>query len=141
MKITLHSGRTIKLLKYYADLTYEGLIEGFSSKKSNDRILQSSQEKAKALFQTSLTIHLLPPKIKIRELPDIPELPKSYPVLPAYCCAAMFHSFEVARNKQKDYSLLAVVWFQDDLTQIIASDLLDELQGFDWNQLAEDFDY
>jgi hypothetical protein len=69
---------------------------------------------------------------------------KRYPfgepaALPHVACVARFRS-AAARDNDKDYSLLIVVWFQNEFGAM-DSDVLQQLRTIDWEKLASDHEY
>ncbi len=47
---------------------------------------------------------------------------------------------EPARDPLQDYSVLTVIWFQDDFAFPIDPQVLEQIRALDWEQLAQDFE-
>lgn len=60
------------------------------------------------------------------------------PRLPHILCTARFRSLKPARDREADYSELAVSWFQDEFAFPIDPSILQQIIAIDWNSLASD---
>jgi hypothetical protein len=61
--------------------------------------------------------------------------------LPNITCIGRFASLQPVRNKNKDFSELIVIWYQDEFAFPIDPIVVKELQLLDWERFADDFEY
>ncbi len=136
--IELQSGRSIRLQSLRQWETYAGLLEGLPTEQLNqgivERILTDERERS-PLGEP----YLIPPRQTPIDHAD--EYPFGTPAaLPEISCVANFESPEPARDPLQDYSVLTVIWFQDDFAFPIDPQVLEQIRALDWEQLAQDFE-
>jgi len=119
--------------------TYAGLLEGLPTDRMNENILKRVSESAKKYTHID-TLHIIEPT----QMPIAYEgkYPFGTPMqLPGYVCVAELSKFGAARDKNRDGSMLALVWFQEEYAFPIKAEILKKMEQLNWNELAEDFDY
>jgi hypothetical protein len=143
-RLTLHSGRSVILEALHQWMTYAGWLEGVPSAWINDRKVASAVQEAEKHGVRGARHHLLPPPRRdyCRRPGDMAaamslrgEAPEWLPVV---TCVGVFKDVFSARDKAKDQSYLAVVWYQDEFALPIAGPVLDQLRALDWEALATD---
>ncbi|MFP2932888.1 hypothetical protein ACLESO_48625 [Pyxidicoccus sp. 3LG] len=140
--LTLLTGRDVSIRSLDQSRTYEGLLEGLPTRQMNQRILQRLVEEARSKVH-GVEPYLVPP----REKPiDYSRDGRPYPfgdpaMLPSVVCIARLHSRKPARNRDCDYSALAVVWLQEEFAFPIDPGVMDYLRALDWDNLAADDQY
>jgi len=137
MKLQLNSGRILYLGELRQWNVYEGLLEGLPTKEWNRKIVDRIVAENHGSYGEPLLIEPIETPVDYIE-------GKRYPfgepaALPHVACVARLSS-AAARDKDKDYSLLRVVWFQNDFGAI-DSDVLQQLRTIDWEKLASDHEY
>jgi len=138
MELRLNSGRIIYLGELRQWDVYEWMWEGLPTKEGNRRIL------AKIVAENRIP-YGEPFMIEPNETPVEYIEGNRYPFgdpasLPRVACVARFRS-SVARDKEKDYSGLIVIWFQKEFGLPIEPEILVRLQTIGWEQLATDVEY
>ncbi len=131
MELRLNSGRIVHLGELRQWEVYEWLWEGLPTKESNQRCL-------KRIIEENQSDYGEPLLIEPEEMP-IPYIEgKRYPfgepaAFPRIACIARFRS-SPARDVQKDYSGLIVVWFQNDFAFPIDPKVHLLLQTINWDE-------
>jgi hypothetical protein len=59
--------------------------------------------------------------------------------IPPITCLADFESYQPARDPAQHASALAIVWFQDNFAMPIQPTIEKQIQGIDWDKVANDF--
>ncbi len=132
--IKLQSGRTIFLEKLHQEQTYAGMLEGTPRKALNDRtiarwqkqILEHEGDRGVLIEPVRRTI---PSGLAGNEMFGPAE------VLPDIVCVGLFHSSPV-RNEPEHFSLLSILWFQDDFALPIEPSVVEQIRKLDWENLA-----
>jgi hypothetical protein len=143
--VLLRSGRKITLEALDQRMTYAGLLEGNPDREANDRTVEHAMREAQRHCVAGAKPHLIgPPRRDYLRRPGdmqastgrarrrIPEW------LPMVRCIGSFKDVVPARHPEKDLSILVVVWFQDEYAPPIQEPALSQIQGLDWESLAED---
>jgi hypothetical protein len=135
-EIELNSGQTIYLKEINQSFTYEGLLEGLPTTEMNRRKIDMAVKRAETLW--SCGAYLIEPKeTRIKFYRKYPfGTPAS---IPGIMCLARFQSESTARDVLKDYSALAVVWFQNQFALPIEKSVIARIQEIAWGEVA--FDY
>jgi hypothetical protein len=60
--------------------------------------------------------------------------------LPSSAIGGLFRSVQTVRDRDKTYSLLAVLWFQESFDPLNSPEALAAIKNLDWTGLAEDVD-
>lgn len=137
MNLQNNSGRILYLRELRQWNVYEGLLEGLPTKEMNRKIVERIVGENGDSIGEPLLIEPIETPVEYIE-------GKRYPfgepaAIPHVACVARFSS-AAALDKDKDYSLLRVVWFQNDFGAI-DSDIVMRLRMIDWERLARDFEY
>lgn len=136
-RIDLIDGCSIRLRKLNQHEIYAGLLEGLPTRRMNADIIQRLvQNEGQRLGAAP---YVVPPIEKPITYP------KKYPFgepasLPPIACVATFDSLDPARDKQKDYSSLVIIWFQQDYAFPIEPDVFEHIRKIDWTRLASDYE-
>ncbi|HEX5753331.1 MAG TPA: hypothetical protein VFZ09_44435 [Archangium sp.] len=139
--IELVSGRNIHLRFLEQSLVYEGLVAGIPQREDNPRFVERILEGARKHFHGHKP-YLIPPPERPLEDPRPPFARSTPPMpLPSVACIARFYSHYEARDPAKDYSGLAVLWFQDEFAFPIDPSVMKSLRELDWERYAFDYDY
>lgn len=132
-ELELVDGTKIQLSKFEQRYTYEGLIEGLPSREMNDRTLARIRKNPP---DGSTAVYLIEP-VQTPIVIDHP-YPFGTPAsLPPIQVTAWFESRWV-RDPQEDYSLLVIVWFQDEFGYPFAPEILEGLRGVPWREFSTD---
>ena len=139
-EFVLSSGHTVRVLELRQSRTYEGLLEGLPTTKSNARTLEYLVKAAAADYPRYGAPLLLPCKETLTPW----EEPQPYPfgtpaTLPGVICIARLGSLQAARDG--DWSAMIVIWLQNDFAFPIAEPIMQRLIDIDWARLATDFEY
>lgn len=145
--VTLHSGRRIVLRELRQRMTYEGLLEGFPTRRLNEAHIERLVEEYRRSpgfgaphvirpIETPVDISHLPGPVRMLYARKQGMIPAS---IPAITCIGRFESFEPVRTEHGDASRLVVIWFQAAWALPIAPDVLAKLAAIDWDAHAKDF--
>lgn len=130
LSIKLLDERVVWLRRIYIAETYECLLEGKPSSRTNEFVLQSYSVTAQRIWP-GIPIQLLGREIYAANLgAKLPRL--------IYC--GYFYSPNPARESTMIGSQLILSWFQDELSPLLSSKNNELLKRFDWTKLAQDFD-
>ncbi|WP_143195566.1 hypothetical protein [Archangium sp. Cb G35] len=139
--IELVSGRTIHLRFLEQSLVYEEPIPGVPKWEDSQRIVERFLERARK-HSNGYAPYLIPPPERPIGEPRPPFAESSQPMLlPPVVCVARFYSHYEASDPSKDYSGLAVLWFQDEFAFPIDPVVMKHLRELDWERHAIDYDY
>lgn len=137
--VRLASGRTLRLVALYQWKTYYGSLNLNHCIKENDSIIQEALELAKKQWPLG-TPYLIPPARRTRS--DSGEILGDGIAdrlvserLPRTAFIGAFESEPI--DRELNFSELAVVWFHDEFSLLIAPQILD----MDWENLAVDGDF
>jgi hypothetical protein len=137
----LASGRNIHLRFLEQSLVYEGLMAGIPNREDNQRFVDRFMERARKHFNGNAPYLIPPPKRPIED-PQPPFARSGQPMLlPPVACIARFYSHYEASDPAKDYSVLAVLWFQDEFAFPIDPAVMRHLRELAWERHAVDYDY
>ena len=139
-KITLSSGREVRLRELTQRLTCEGLIEGLPTTRMNKSHLDSLVAKYRAKGPTIPFYLVTPVETPIEWLSE-----KTYPfgspaALPGVTCIGRFRSLSTGEHDPLCYSELTIIWLQCEFATPIDASVLEEIVGLDWDALASDFE-
>jgi hypothetical protein len=156
-KLLLDSGLPIFLESLYQWTTYAALREGIPWREFNDQRIQRGRRIARRQCRwdarryrlEALEPHRIPPirRPYMRSPGDMDGLELRYPVpgvaewLPWVTCAGVFKSLSLTRPRPEGpwgWSLLAVVWYQDEFAPPIDEVIVADLRRLDWERLAID---
>lgn len=129
----------------HQSLTYAGVLEGYPSQYANQRIIKRKVENARKLLGT-FPPHVITPREEVVKLNGEDsdseadsdsewDSDRTIFVLPAVCCFGSFKS-EYSTDAC-DYSMLTVVWFQDDWAFPMQDDIISALRSLPWTSLAQ----
>jgi hypothetical protein len=143
-RLTLASGRTIRLTSLKQGGTYAGVLCGSPRKDPtfNDRIVKGAIDYAARVLGCAVTeIAVLAPRLlrlaEAKEQQGQEPASAAIDFLPPVCTLAQFDSSPVA-DGDADWSSLVVLWFQDTYGLPEAGHVTDQLRALDWDRLAED---
>jgi len=147
-QLLLRSGRTLTLPALEQSMTYAGQLAGIPYARVNDRYIMSAMGRAEQLCLAGTKPRLLEPLRRdyLDEPGDMAEVAEDSPDclpqwLPRVRCIASFHDIETVRDRSKDFSVLTVVWFQDEYALPILEPALSQLLATDWKSLATDIEF
>ena len=122
----LGSGRAVRLVRFYLDHTYAGVLEG-NSVVATPYILGRLHEDVSRILPPGRPLVIIKPDAA---------------ALPAYRLIAHFESARGARTHDPDWgSRLFACWFVDELDDASIGDLArSTLPALDWDAQAADFD-
>ena len=138
-RIALRTGRELGLQKLTQQLTYEGLLEGLPTTKSNrsrlDRLLAEQRAELNPVYLVA------PIETPIDLGPG-----RTYPfgspaALPEVTCIGRFRSEPIGGRDPLCYSELTIIWLQSDFAMPIERSVLDEIARLDWDALGANFEY
>lgn len=140
--LTLADGRRITLTRLEQAMTYEGLLEGYPTRRENDR-------RVAALVDAERTRTRWPPIVI--EPTRRASFDRAGPVedavggrvpewLPMVACVANFTSLPTGRDLDAHMSELSVVWFQDQFALPFAAEALAAIHAIDWVEHARDYE-
>jgi hypothetical protein len=156
MQITLTTTRTINLVRLTQSLTDYGLLAGIPTRNDNQRTIERTLEKARALCLKDASPCLIPPRathVPWRAPPAI-YLQKTgttaeqhaaqwqarqHETLPAVACIGAFDSGELKRAGSEPFSSLVIVWFQDNFAMPIDAAVHAQIEQIDWEGQAKDW--
>jgi len=131
----LGSGRIIQLLALDQHYTYEGLLAGLPTREMNqdmmDRLVRG---------YTRPEEYGTPPLLKLEQQPF--GIPERVPVLgtrarlPSVTCIARFDS-DGQLGTDDIWSVLRVIWFQDEFAFPIGKRVLQQIDAIDWETHAK----
>jgi hypothetical protein len=138
MELKLDSGRIVRLGELRQWQVYEWLWEGLPTKEMNRRTVDKILAENRGVCGD-------PVLIVPEEKPIDYQVGKRYPfgepsALPSICCVGRFRS-HWALDKDKDYSGLVVIWFQNEYAFPIDPNVMAKLMALEWEKLASDYEY
>ncbi len=111
-------------------LVYGNVLEGVPNRGIN-RDLVSDAVQAAGKLRPQARCYLVEPSERA------PHVPHSNAVfLPSVVCSAVLRRDGNTPNDEPCWETLVVVWFQDEYALPIASQVLQQLQTLEWNELA-----
>jgi hypothetical protein len=145
-KLPLSSGRSVILTSLYQWQAYkDSLGNAPPFREWNDRMLQEAIRRAQELARLE-PFHLPPIRYDYYRMPGdhagmttVGDQSPEY--LPRVMCVGVFRSFSPARDETKDYSLLAVLWHQNEYALPIDPAALQQIREIDWNSEATDYEW
>jgi hypothetical protein len=137
-EITLVDGHEIQLVELRQRGTYEGQLEGLPTIQGNARFLAWLRDEP-AETRLGLRRYVVPPEQTPIEAPDYPFGEPSR--LPGTLCIGRFRSRQPARDRELDYSMLEILWFQEQFAMPIDGAVLAHIREIDWAEWANDFEY
>lgn len=150
MKITLNSGREIRLSDLNQSYTYAGLIHGLPYRQFNQQLIDEYRMAAQKEMRTDSPAHVLaPPVLEVENAHEEQRqmFERRFGVverIPFLACRALFLFGGVQRAGEEEddiayLSRLAVVWFQDAFAMPIDATILEQIRGINWDTLAEGY--
>ncbi len=137
-ELVLNSGRQIYLRSLKQWEFYEGLLEGLPTVEMNRRRLERIVAEHRVPYGEPFVIQ---PDEKPIEYTG-GRYPFGTPAaFPGIACVGRFDSLSPVGDRDKDFSGLVVIWFQQDFAFPIARDVVEELQRLAWESLALDMEY
>jgi uncharacterized protein (TIGR02996 family) len=139
-RVTLRTGRELRLLNLRQHGVYAGLLEGLPTHEMNQRhIAHLVNEEQTRGGQAPYLIE--PPERPIEYKRDGP-YPFGTPArIPGIACIGWFDSLRPARDANRDGSGLSIIWFQDDYAFPIDPGVYERIRAIDWDKHAHDFDW
>lgn len=140
-RLTLPSGRTLRLTRLVRDPTYLNAGEAAPDLEVVGDQMRSASRHAATCFPGSGPAG--GPLVAPPHLVKGPwcHFPTDVGFLPRWVSCGLFESPEPTRKGDGDYSRLILVWYQDDLEPILSEDLQAWLQTLDWDQHAKNLEY
>ena len=137
LSIQLSSGRPIWTLSIHFEITYAGLLEGYPSRDTNERLLEHLPRRIREIYGDWPTHVLEPARTPGNVRDPLPYRPPEF--LPSVWVAGQFDSGPIDRNSDASGAIL--IWFQDKASLLPGEDVARELQEVDWESFARGFDY
>ena len=132
------SGLELHVESLHAWRTYAGLLEGPPTAALNELILQSADERAKAI--TGAPTLTIPPEVVETHSPRYRSGALTSPRLPTFTCVAELWCWST-RGSDALASALTVVWFANDVVGgELERTLALAIRDVDWWDHAADFD-
>ena len=133
---TLSSGRDIHLTSIDQWEVYSGLLEGLPFRRLNDETVARIADACRV--KDGREPYVIAPIQRPIEYRG--NYPFGEPArLPSIACVARFRSNSPARDDEEFYSMLTVVWFQDEFAFPIDGDAEKAIRAVDWGKLAADY--
>lgn len=139
MDIILKNGIEVKINELHQWGTYNGLLEGIPTDKSNKRIIKQIIKRAQKICHMDAYYLITPKQTPI-------EINRAYrfgvPMrLPSVACIAELWHHQPARNEEMHASSLLLIWFQKEYCFPIQDDIIEQFKDVDWKKYALDFEY
>ncbi len=134
-ELTLRSGRRIQLLALDQSLTYEGLLLGVPTRELNRRMMDhliASHADPNGYGGP----YLIEPEQRPLEVPPRHPVNGTPASLPGITCIARFMSNAIRRDPDCIWSVLRVIWYQEDFAFPIDQVVLERLSVIDWEAHA-----
>jgi hypothetical protein len=131
---TLASGRTIRLLALDQSFTYEGLLLGMPTREMNQKLMDRLIATYVHPAEYGVPL-LLDPEQRPLAVPDHTPHHGAPTALPSVTCVARFISGALAETDDI-WSVLRVIWFQDDFAFPIGARALTQIADIDWEMHA-----
>lgn len=139
-KITLVTGRCIKLLSLDQKLTYGAIVLNPPADIYNNHIVKTASSHNEYEPKPYLISPLFINSRIINPMSD-----STYNYLPEITCIAEFGDTHAPTNQardEKDYwSWLKIVWFQQCFALPIDPDIVEKIQNIDWDHYATNTDF
>ncbi len=139
MDIILKNEIEVEIRELHQWGTYNGLLEGVPTDKSNKRTIERIIKRAQEICHMN-EHYLIEPKQTPLEInrPYRFGIPMS---LPSVVCIAELWYHQPARNEEMHASSLLLIWFQNEYCFPIEDNIIDEFKAVDWKKFALDFEY
>lgn len=134
LSVRLDDGTTIYADEIVARRTYLGLIEGVPNDSINERMIDELKLMCGRAFYVDRCV-VLAPAMTARQIRG-----KPWRALPSSALGGLFRSVRPVRDPNKTYSMLAILWFQDDFEPLLSREALASMQQLNWARLAQDYD-
>ena len=134
LSIQLGDDTTIYADGIVARRTYLGLIEGVPNDAINERMIDDLKSMCSRTFCVEQCV-VLAPSMTTRQYRG-----KSWRALPSSAIGGLFRSLRPVRDRNKTYSRLAVLWFQNAFEPLLSRETLQAIQQLHWTRLAEDYE-
>jgi len=139
MKLVLKDGIEVKIAEIHQWGTYNGLLEGLPTDKSNKRTIQRIIKRAQEMCYMN-EYFLIEPKQTPIEV-DKPYRFGTPMSLPSKVCVAELCHHQPARDEKMHASSLLLIWFQKEYCFPIDDNIIEEIKMIDWKKNALDFEY
>ena len=128
---------TIKTIKQWE--TYGGLLEGVPTKRSNKRTIERTKKEAKKITGVHQIFLIETEQKPIEHIKNyVFGTPAS---LPKITCVAELWYNDVFRDKNKMFSSLCIIWYQEDYAFPIEEHILDAIKEIPFSKICGEFDY
>ena len=125
-----------KLIQYF---TYGGLLEGFPNEKSNNKILERTEIEAKQLLLIDDVFTIIPEQKIIDE--EVHRFFGKHQELPQVTCIVLLRSTDTYKDLKKDFSELAVIWYQNEYVFPIEDTILEKIKEIPFKKICGEFEY
>ncbi len=120
-------------------LTYGGLLEGLPTTKSNMRKIESLKIEGRGYSGDGAVYVIEPLQTPI---PYEGEYPFGDPAsLPEVVCIAELRYNGASRNKNKDFSTLTLIWFQNDYAFPIDNEIIEKIKLVPFSKISDEFSW
>jgi len=136
--IILNSGIEVSFEEIWQIRTYAGVLIG---RPTPEQVIET----ALALLPAKISGGSESAVVLFNAVRSVPRSPSRSPSnikptkkMPCITCAAVLCGPPPARNKDADYSVLTVLWFQNEWAFPIAKNVENRIRRLDWPRLAKD---
>jgi hypothetical protein len=137
-QLELLTGRTIRLAMLDQHWTYGGLIAGHPNREMNRHIMDGLVKRQSDPRGGRTAVLLEPIETTVERSSD-PSWSDAA-TLPSVTCIAQFRSAALANDAAGIFSVLRVIWFQDEFAFPIDPGVLVELAALDWEAQAANWE-
>ena len=130
----LSAGRTIQLLALDQYYTYEGLLLGVPTREMNQEMIDRLIARHVHPAEYGVPL-LLEPEQQPLDVPEHRQVVGTPATLPSVTCIARFDS-DGQLGTDDIWSVLRVIWFQDEFAFPIAERALQQIAEIDWETHA-----
>ena len=143
MKIKLVDNREVEIIELNQSLHYKtGISTGYPDEDFNDFFLEDLEEE----YAKKCATILIPPKRYSKAEIEKQNNTKysddvDIELLPSVLYVASFKSNEPTKSTKGDFSLLIVIWFQDEYAFAIDKEIQEKLINIPWDTKAKNFSF
>jgi len=138
-ELTVDGNKQVSIKRIKQWYTYDGLLEGLPTTRMNNRILEDAKEDAK-IFCGLEEIYLIEPQQT--PLSYSGKYPFGDPAsMPNVTCIAELWYHATFKDKEKDFSSLGVIWFQNDFAFPIDKEIIEKLKEIPFSKICGEFTY
>lgn len=137
--LIIEGDKEVRIKRISQSYTYGGLLEGLPTTRMNDYILASVKEEAKKFCGLD-EIYLIEPQQT--PIPYDGKYPFGTPMsLPSVICIIKIWYYTTFRDKEKDFSCLGIIWFQNDYAFPIDEEIVEKIKEIPFSKICGEFQY